>query len=164
MTHKLSLLTGAAAAVAARAVLPHLMLVKLRRDVTRLNAGDYQPVLAGFTDDAVLHFNAGPHRWSGDFVGKPEIERFLKNFVAAGLHGELGRMWISGPPWALELCVRFNDKAHGPDGEQIYANRTVLWARTRWGRIVEQRDYYEDTGRIVELDTKLDQLGIGVVN
>ncbi len=111
-----------------------------------------------------MHLNAGPHRWSGDFVGKPKIERFLKNFVAAGLRGELGRLWTSGPPWALAVCVHFNDEAHGPDGEQIYANRTVLWARTRWGRIVEQRDYYEDTGRILELDSKLHRLGIPAVN
>jgi hypothetical protein len=111
-----------------------------------------------------LHFNAGRHRWSGDFVGKPEIERFLKNFVAAGLRGELGRLWTSGRPWALEVCVHFNDEAHGPDGEQIYANRDRAVGAPRWGRIVEQRDYYEDTVRILELDSKLHQLGIPAVN
>jgi ketosteroid isomerase-like protein len=138
-------------------------LLKLRRDVNRLNDGDHQPLLAGFADDAVLHFNEGRHRFSGTHVGKADIECFLKNFVAAGLHGELGRLWISGPPWALEICVRFDDTAHAADGEQIYANRTVLWARTRWGKIVEQRDFYEDTSRIVDLEATLQELGIPAI-
>lgn len=158
--HKLSVFAGVAATVAVRAALPHLLRVKLSRDVARLNAGDYRPLLAGFADDAVLHFHHGPHRFSGRHVGKAGIERFLANFVAAGLHGELGRLWLSGPPWALQLCVRFDDSAHGPNGEQIYANRTVLWARTRWGKILEQRDFFEDTTRITDLETTLRELGV----
>jgi ketosteroid isomerase-like protein len=160
MMHKPSVLAGAAAAVAVRAALPHVMLVKLRRDMRRLNAGDYGPLLASFADDAVLHFNEGPHRWSGDHVGKAGIEHFLREFTAAGLQGEFGRLWISGPPWALELVVRFEDEAKAPDGATIYANSTVLWARTRWGKIVEQRDFYADTGRILDLEAKLQELGI----
>lgn len=159
---KRSIAAGAAAAVAARMALPHIIRAKLNRDLTRLNAGDYRPLLAGFADDAVLHFNEGPHRWSGSHVGKDGIERFLKNFVAAGLCGEFGRLWISGPPWAFELCVRFDDTAHAGDGERIYANRAVLWARTRWGKIVEQRDFYEDTSRLRDLDVKLAELGVPV--
>lgn len=160
--HKRSLLAGAAAVVAVRAALPHIILAKLNRDLQRLNAGDYHPLLAGIADNAVLHFNVGSHRWSGPHVGKAGIERFLKNFVAAGLQGKFGRLWISGPPWAFELCVRFDDAAYAPDGEQIYANRNVLWARTRWGKIVEQQDFYEDTSRILELDDKLNELGVPV--
>ena len=97
MIHKPSLLAGAGAAIAVRALLPRLALLKLRSDVRRLNAGDYQPLLAGYADDAVLHFNEGPHRWSGDYRGKPEIERFLREFTAAGLKGEIRELWIAGP-------------------------------------------------------------------
>ena len=161
--HKPSLFTGAAAAVAVRAALPHLVKLKLNRDLAALNRGDYGPLLAGFADDAVLHFNEGPHRWSGTYEGKAAIERFLKNFVGAGLRGEFGTVWLSGPPWDLELAVRFDDEAHAPGGgEQLYANRTVLWCRTRWGKVVEQRDFYEDTGRIVAFSDRLDALGVPV--
>ena len=52
------------------------------------------------------------------------------------------------------------DQAERPDGERIYANRTVLLARTRWGRIVEQEDFYEDTGRILALEERLRELGV----
>ena len=160
MTPTLGFLAGAGAAIAGRALLPHLALLKLRRDVAKLNAGDHRPLLAGFADDAVLHFNEGPHRWSGDHRGKPAIERFLRDFTGAGLQGELGMLWISGPPWALTLAVRFDDHATGPEGEELYANRVMIVARTRWAKIVEQRDFYEDTGRIAALDEKLRALGV----
>ena len=163
MIHKPSLLAGAGAAIAVRALLPRLVLLKLRSDVRRLNAGDYKPLLAGYADDAVLHFNDGPHRWSGDYRGKPEIERFLCELTAAGLTGEIRELWIAGPPWALTLIARFDDRATGPNAEELYANRVTIVARTRWGKIVEQEDFYEDTGRILAFDEKLRELGIGPV-
>ena len=161
MIHKPSLIAGAGAAIAARALLPHVALFKLRRDVRRLNAGDLEPVLAGYADDAVLRFNVGPHRWTGDHRGKPAIERFLREFAGAGLKGEIRELWIAGPPWALTLIARFDDRAVSPDGEEIYANRVVIVARTRWGKIVEHEDFYFDTARIVAFDDKLRALGIG---
>jgi hypothetical protein len=39
----------------------------------------------------------------------------------------------------------------------------AIVARTRWGKIVEHGDFYEDTGRIVALEEKLRALGIGPV-
>jgi ketosteroid isomerase-like protein len=163
MIHKSSLLAGAGAAIAVRALLPRVALIKLRSDLRRLNAGDYEPLLAGYADDAVLHFNDGPHRWSGDYRGKPAIERFLREFTAAGLTGEIRELWIEGPPWAATLIARFDDRATGPNGEELYANRVVIVARTRWGKIVEHEDFYEDTGRILAFDEKLRELGIGPV-
>ncbi len=160
MIDKRSVLIGAGAAVAGRALLPHLVLLKLRRDVRLLNDGNYGPLLAGYADDAVLHFNTGPHRWSGDHRGKPAIERFLKNFTGAGIRGQLQELWIGGPPWAFTMAARFNDGATGPDGEELYANQVAIVVRTRWGKIVEHEDYYLDTGRIVAFEEKLGALGI----
>ncbi|MBV9606180.1 MAG: nuclear transport factor 2 family protein [Solirubrobacterales bacterium] len=157
---KRSVMLGAGAAVAARALLTRLIAFKLSRDVRRLNDGDYRPLLAGYADDAVLRFNEGPHRWSGEYRGKPEIERFLREFVGAGLKGEVRALWIGGPPWALTLVVRFEDRATGPAGEELYANRVVIVARTRWGKIVEHDDFYFDTARIVAFEEKLAKLGV----
>lgn len=154
------MLAGAALGVLGRAALQRLMLAKLRHDVARLNDGDHRPFLAGFADDAVLRFAPGEHRWAGDHRGKPAIERFLRMFVAAGLEGEIHALWFGGPPWAMTIVVRFDDHADGPDGTPIYANRTAIVVRTRWGRIVEQQDFYEDTERIAEFDRRLQELGI----
>lgn len=156
-------LGGAAAAFAARALLRRLLLAKFRRDVSRLNAGDHGPLLAGYAEDAVLRFNPGDHRWAGDHHGKPAIERFLRNFTAAGLQGEIKDLWIGGPPWALTVVARFDDAARAPDGTLIYANRICLVVRTRWGKIVEHQDFYEDTGRILALEATLQELGIAPV-
>jgi ketosteroid isomerase-like protein len=146
--------------MAGRAIFPRLLMLKFSRDVRRLNAGEYQTLLKNYSDDAVLVFNPGPHRWSGEHRGKPAIERFFQDFTAAGLEGELRALWISGPPWAMSIIGRFDDEARAPDGEQIYANRVVMVIRTRWGKIVEHEDFYMDTSRIIELEERLNELGV----
>lgn len=160
MGKRASLLLGAAAALGSRALLIRLILLRLRRDVKRLNDGDYGPFLSAFAEDAVLRFNEGPHRWSGEHRGKAAIERFLKDFTAAGLRGEVGDVWISGPPWAMTLVARFDDEARGPEGELVYSNEVVVVARTRWGKIVEQQDFYRDTARMEALERHLQEQGV----
>ncbi len=155
---------GAGAAVVARALLTRLLLVKLRSDVRALNAGDHEPLLSRYAPEAVLRFNDGNHRWAGEHRGKPAIDRFLRNFVAAGIQGEISELFVAGPLWRLTLIVRFDDAATGPDGTELYRNRTVLLVRTRWGRIVAHDDFYEDTGRISVLEARLRALGVQAVS
>ncbi|MDX8153191.1 nuclear transport factor 2 family protein [Patulibacter brassicae] len=153
-------LLGAGAALAGRAALRAALLAKLRADVARLGDGDPGPFLAGFADDAVLRFAEGEHRWAGEHRGRAAIERFLRDFVAAGLRGEIRELWIGGPPWALTAVARFDDRAVGPAGEELYANRTAIVVRTRWGKVVEQDDFYADTERIAAFDRRLTELGV----
>jgi ketosteroid isomerase-like protein len=156
-------LAGAALALVGRALLPRLLLLKFSGAVTKLNEGDHAALLESYADDFVLHFNDGPHRWAGDWVGKEGMDRFLRNFTAAGIQGEILKVATSGPLWALTMWVRFDDHADGPDGTRIYDNQTVLVLRTRWGKIVEQTDFYVDTATIEALDRKLGELGIEAV-
>jgi ketosteroid isomerase-like protein len=144
----------------ARALLPRLVKLKFDRDIERLNAGEHEPLLSGYAEDAVLHFNNGAHRWAGEHRGRAAIERFLRNYTAAGLQGEIRDVWVSGPPWALKMVASFHDWADGPAGERLYENHVMLEIHTRWGRVTEQWDYYEDTGRILELDRRLNELGV----
>jgi ketosteroid isomerase-like protein len=153
-------IAGAGGAIAARAAMCRVLLIKLCRSVRALNEGDVQPVLSNYAEHAVLRFNEGEHRWAGEHRGKAAIERFLQNFVAAGLQGAVRELFIAGPPWRLTLIARFDDHAHGPAGEELYRNRTVLLARTSWGRIVSQEDFYEDTQPIAEFERSLSELGI----
>ncbi|MCB0875272.1 MAG: nuclear transport factor 2 family protein [Solirubrobacterales bacterium] len=155
-----SLLAGAALALAARALFPRLLLAKFSSDVEKLNAGDHRSLLDAYGDDFVLHFAEGDHRWSGDWVGKAGMDRFLQNFTAAGIKGEIRGIATSGPLWALTMWVRFDDHADAPDGTRIYENSTVLVLRTRWGKVVEQHDFYADTERIAAFDRKLTELGV----
>lgn len=154
---------GAAGALGARTLLVRAVQLKLRRDLAKLNAGDHRPLLAGYADDAVLAFNDGNHRWAGEHRGKPAIERFLQDFTAAGLRGELRDLHVGGPPWALTMMLRFDDHATGPNGEELYRNRVAMLVRTRWGKIVRHEDFYEDTERIEAFERRLGELGIAPV-
>lgn len=145
---------GTIAAVGTRQVMQRILLGRLRYGVAKLSVGDFGALLASYHEDAVLHFHEGEHRWSGVYRGRAEIERFLTEFVDAGIVGEIRDVWTGGPPWSMTLVIRFDDHASA-DGETIYANRAVLWARTHWGKIVEQRDFYEDTQRIIDFDRQL---------
>jgi len=151
---------GACTALLARPLLARALLVKLGRDVRALNAGDYRPLLSGYANGAVLRFNEGEHRWTGEHRGKAAIERFLRDFVGAGLKGEIRELWVAGSPWRLTLVARFDAHATGPNGEELYRNRTVLVVRTRWGRIVHHEDFYEDTVRIGAFEARLRELGV----
>ncbi|MCW3018747.1 MAG: hypothetical protein JWN10_1055 [Solirubrobacterales bacterium] len=148
-------LAGAGLALTARALVCRALLFKLRRDVRALNAGDIRPLLSNFAQDAVMRFNDGEHRWAGEHRGKAAIAAFLESFVDAGLRGHVSELFVSGPPWRLTLLARFDDHASDTAGEEIYRNRTILLARARWGRIVSQEDFYEDTQRIVALERRL---------
>jgi ketosteroid isomerase-like protein len=154
-----SVLAGAAGALAARAALPRLLELKFARDLADLNRGDAGPMLKAYSDDAVLRFAPNAHRWSGDWVGKPALERFFRNFTAAKVQGEIKHIWIAGPPWRMTLIVRFDDWAQH-DGERLYENRTVLLLHTRWGKVVEQEDFYVDTARMEHFDRALTERGI----
>jgi ketosteroid isomerase-like protein len=152
--------TGAGGVLAARALLSHVLLCKLRRDVHALNAGDERRVLSNYAQNAVLRFNEGEHRWAGEHRGKAAIAVFLQNYVGAGLQGDIRELFVAGPLWRLTLLARFDDYAHDRAGTEIYRNRTVLLARTRWGHIVCHEDFYEDTQRLVALETRLSELGV----
>jgi ketosteroid isomerase-like protein len=150
-----AVLGAAALTLSARALFTRLLLLKLRRDVRALNAGDIQPLLSGFAEDAVLRFNEGEHRWAGEHRGKDAIARFLQSFVDSGLRGHVTELFVAGPVWRLTLIARFDDRALDPSGTEIYRNRTILLARARWGRVVSQEDFYEDTRRIISLERQL---------
>jgi ketosteroid isomerase-like protein len=148
-------IAGGCAALFSRSVLERLLLAKVRRDVRALNAGDYRPLLSSYAQAAVLRFPDGEHRWSGEHRGREAIERFLQEFVAVGLQGEVRELLVGGPPWRMTAVVRFDDHASGSDGEELYRNRAVLLLRARWGRILHQEDFFEDTERIRRLEERL---------
>jgi ketosteroid isomerase-like protein len=142
-------------ALTARPLLERALLFKIRRDVRALNAGNIEPLLSNYAEDAVIHFNDGEHRWAGEHRGKRAIAVFLQSFVDAGLRGHVTELFAAGTPWSMTLIARFDDHAHDLNGQEIYRNRTMLLARTRWGRIVLHEDFYEDTQRIVALEHRL---------
>jgi ketosteroid isomerase-like protein len=138
----------------------------IRRNVARLNAGDYGPTLAMYAGDATLTF-PGDNSWSRQFRapgtgrapvpthrGRAEIEHFLRRYVATGLQMEVEDVLVNGPPWNTRAAAIVRDWAAAPDGSDAYANRAVLLVRSRWGRIVTHEDF-EDTERVAGFDAFL---------
>ena len=131
---------------------------QIRRNVAALRAGDPGPVLRGYADDAVLLF-PGVSSWSGEHRGKPAIEAFVRRFLDAGLAGRTHDILVNGPPWNTRLAVLFTDEATDGEGNVVYENRAVLFARIRWGKIVHQEDF-EDTQKVAEFDRFLEAAGL----
>ncbi len=151
---------GATTAFTGRYVLLRVLLHRFTRDVAALNAGDHRPLLSAYRHDAVLRSGELDHRWSGVYVGRDAIEEFLRTFVASRLRGEIGAAYFGGPPWRMTTLVRFTTHVIAPNGAVRHRSRTILQVRTRWGRIVEQEDFYENTARAEAFDARLRQLGL----
>ncbi len=135
----------------------------IKRNIAALNQGDYRPVLAMFGADATLNF-PGDNSWARQYrtprsgreasmshVGHDEIEGFLRRYVDTGMHMEVDDILVNGPPWNARAAVRVHHWVTGPDGEDVYANRAVLWVSTSWGKIGHQEDY-EDTEKVAAFD------------
>ena len=138
----------------------------IRRNIGCLNQGDYAPTLAMFRDDATLTF-PGDNSWSRMYReprtgraaypthrGRDEIEGFLRRYVDAGIQMQIEDILVNGPPWNTRVAVVVHDWALDGAGNEIYANRAVLVARSRWGKLVAQEDY-EDSERVESLDARL---------
>jgi len=135
----------------------------IRRNIRRLNEGDYGPTLAMFAPDATLAF-PGNNTWANQHRptqkgreafathrGRAEIEAFLRRYVESGMHMEVDDILVNGAPWRARAAVRVHHWEEGSDGQDRYNNRAILFVNTSWGRIRSQEDY-EDTERVAELD------------
>ncbi len=132
----------------------------LRRAVRNVNRGNIGPMLSSYSESAVSVF-PGEHSWGGEYRGKAAIEGFLRRFVDTGLQLEPEEILVNGWPWDTTVCVRFTDGSPGPDGKVEYSNRGVIFARSKWGKIVLQ-ETYEDTQRVADWDKRLASAGAPV--
>jgi ketosteroid isomerase-like protein len=126
----------------------------IRRNVAALRRGDPGPLLAGYSDDAVLVF-PGPSSWGGEYRGREAIAGFLHRFIDDGLIGEVHDILVNGPPWRTTIAVFFTASAVYDD-VVAYDNRAILFARARWGKIQYQEDF-EDTHKSEAFDRYLQE-------
>jgi ketosteroid isomerase-like protein len=128
---------------------------KIRQGTNALTAGNLEPLLAGFADDAVFIF-PGTSSWGGEYRGKPAIAGFLQSFLRNGLVGQTHEILVNGPPWRTSVCMIFTDRALNDSGEVLYENRAVIYARVRWGKILYQEDFL-DTVKVDAFDRLLQE-------
>ncbi len=126
----------------------------LTRVMARTRAGDIRPTLALDHPDVRFTF-PGDNSWSGTFVGKAAVKRWLERLVRVGVRTYPDEVVAVGFPWNTTVCIRGYDDARSPEGELIYENRFVIWARLSWGR-VKDYEVYEDTQKAKALDEWLE--------
>ena len=130
----------------------------IRRNLTRLWAGDPEPLLATYVDD--VHFTfPGRSSWAGEFRGKEEVARWLRRFVRVGLRFEVHEILVVGRPWDATLCLWFTDRLTDADGGVVYENRGTIMAKLAWGKIVSY-EVNEDTQKVAALDAYLAAHGV----
>jgi ketosteroid isomerase-like protein len=149
----LAALLGAGVSAGLPALQRRAVRALLERNVAALRRGDLGPLLSSYAPDARMVF-PGKHSWGREYRGREEIESFLRRFVAARLEGEIADVVVQGPPWRTTLAAQFNDRARDPDGAIVYTNRALIFARIRWGRIVDE-EVYEDTQKVADFDDHL---------
>ena len=126
----------------------------IRRNLQALRNGDPGPLLAGYTDDAMLVF-PGNSSWGGEYRGKDAIAGFFHRYVNDGLVGEAHDIVVNGPPWRTTVCLLFTVHATR-EGKAVYDNRAIVFARARWGKIFYQEDF-ENTHNIEAFERYLSQ-------
>ena len=137
----------------------------IRRNISKINAGNYGPALKMYADDLEFAF-PGDNSWSDEFRpvergrtahvthrGKPEMTRFLDRFAAAGIQMEVEDILVNGPPWNLRVAVRAHVWSPGASGDR-YNNRAVMYFTSAWGKLLTHEDY-EDTERSAAFDALL---------
>lgn len=127
----------------------------LDRMMARLRAGDIRLAVALYANDVQMRF-PGDNSWSGVYRGKKELKAWLERFARVGIQIYPDEVVAAGPPWNTKVCIRGHDYVKSPEGETVYENRYVVWAKLRWGRIQEE-ETYEDTQKPKALDTWLEQ-------
>jgi len=113
----------------------------IKRNIAKLNAGDYGPALAMYADGATLAF-PGANSFATMYRpaergiashpthrGRAEIEAFLRRYTAEGIQMVVEDILVNGPPWNARAAVRCHDWIEGDP--RPYENRAVMWVRTR---------------------------------
>ncbi len=130
----------------------------LIRNMARLRAGDYRPLLRLDAKDVRFRFPGGSS-WAAELHGRDALERWLQRFVESGIQIFPDEVVVQGPPWRMTLCVRGTDHLDDPSGERVYDNRYVIWGHLVWGRLVDY-EVYEDTERSAALDRWMQTHGV----
>jgi ketosteroid isomerase-like protein len=118
--------------------------------MSRTRAGDIRPTLALDAPDMSFIF-PGSNSWSGAYHGRDSHRRWLERLVRVGVMTDADEVVAGGFPWAMTACIRGRSWWDNRAGERIYDNRYVIWAKLRWGRIIEY-EVYEDTEKAQALD------------
>jgi hypothetical protein len=125
----------------------------LSRNMARLRAGDYRPLLQMDASDVRFRF-PGDSTFATELQGKAELERWLQRFTSLGLQIYPDQVIAQGFPWNTTVVIRGTVHLKTPSGDTVYENRYVIWGKVAWG-LMRIYEVYEDTQKSAALDQYL---------
>jgi ketosteroid isomerase-like protein len=125
----------------------------VRRSIRMHQAGDVKGLMKTYGKNVHFVF-PGNNSWAIDTTDKTELEQWLNRFHRVGLKLDVHDILVAGPPWNTRVCLAFTDHAKDAAGKVVYANRGVILAKGRWGRITDYT-VFEDTEKVAEFDRYL---------
>lgn len=125
----------------------------LRRVIAEGRAGNVEPTIARYADDAHFRF-PGRSSWAADYHRKDQIADWLHRFAAVGLQLHPLEILVMGGPWNTTVGIHFTDHWANPDGEVIYTNEGVLFGKLVWGKLTAVT-VFEDTQKVADFDDYL---------
>jgi hypothetical protein len=105
-----------------------------RRVYAHFNAGNAEPAIKRFAEDAHLIFR-GKSSLAADLQGKPDIAGWLRNLMQLDLRWQIHDVVVQGPPWNTRLVTRYTVSAGHRPGHDRLVYEGVQYARLRWGRV-----------------------------
>jgi ketosteroid isomerase-like protein len=131
----------------------------VRRNFHRLNAGDYEAVLAGIAPD-ITHTFGGSHALGGTRHSVAAMRRWFQRLyvLSPKLSFTIHAVVSSGWPWNTVIAVEWTDTAEPADGSR-YVNHGVHFIRMRWGKVYGLHAYL-DTQATAALCQRLAACGI----
>lgn len=132
---------------------------KLRRTFERLNAHDYDSVVALFAREHVHSF-PGAHPLAGTRRTLEDTRRWYARLqtVLPDLQFEVRNIAVSGWPWHTTAAVEWGDRGTTADGAP-FRNQGVHVVTLRWGR-VSRLEIYCDTKVLAEVCARQAASGI----
>ncbi len=105
-----------------------------RRVYAHFNAGNAEPAIKRFAEDAHLIFR-GKSSLAADLQGKPDIAVWLRNLMQLDLRWQIHDVVVQGTPWNTRLVTRYTVSAGHHPGHDRLIYEGVQYARLRWGRV-----------------------------
>jgi len=119
------------------------------RNFQRVNAGDYEAVLASCTPD-IHHRFGGHHTIGGERHDIDALRAWFQRLgrVAPDLTLTIRDIWVKGGPWNTHIIIRWDNAETLPDGSS-FANHGVHVVQMKWGKVIDI-DANEDSQAVAE--------------
>jgi ketosteroid isomerase-like protein len=103
------------------------------------NRGDFEALSRMFAKDAVFEFQ-GDTPFGGERRGREAIRAWFDQVGRefGRLRLTMGDVAVSGPPWNVQVIVRFNDAYELISGDTL-TNHGFQFLRIAWGKVKEDR-------------------------